>query len=169
MRKTTAILFLIITCIGYTGYHFIYLYQIRCAREAAALKVLKQIPDNRLTQIEQDRSLHWMGDELWYDNQLFDVVKKVVCNGKEYLMCIPDSDEGNALKKMANFAHSGTTPEPNGKDLAKLKSNFQDLFCNQFFVPNEISGTTQSLIYSCTLSSQLSEMNSTIPLPPPKL
>jgi hypothetical protein len=169
LRKITAILFLIITCIGYSGYHFIYVYKIRCAKEEAALKVLRQIPDNKLTKIEQDKSLHWNGDdELWYDNQMFDVVKRVFQNGKEYLMCISDSDEADALKKMANFAYSGTTSDSNGKDVTKLKSGFQDLYCNQFFLGNESSKISSEITYSYTYSSQLSEMSSTILLPPPK-
>jgi hypothetical protein len=170
LRKITAILLLITTCIGYTGYQFICGYQIRCAKEQAALKMLKQIPENLLTKIEDDKTLQWSGDdELWYKDQMFDVVKRVSQNGKSYLMCIADADEAAALKKLEEIARSGSNTDANGKDAAKIKISLPDIFCSQFSQANEMLTASSGINYFYDYSSQLSDMSRKILLPPPKL
>jgi hypothetical protein len=169
LKKLTAILFLIITCVGYTGYHLICVYQIQYAKEEAALKILRQIPDSQLTKIEEDKVLKWNGDdELWYNNQMFDVVKKVSQNGREYLLCIADADEAVALKKLADLVQTGSPSGSNGKDVVKIKNSLPDIFCKNYDFMSENVTVSASTALFYEYSSPLSRLSRNILLRPPK-
>lgn len=155
---------------SYAGYYFIDVYQIEVIKERAASKMVKLIPDNTLTKIEEDKALKWKGDdELWFDNQMFDVVKRIVKNGKVYLMCIADADEAAALKKLADLVHSDSNADTNGNDKFKIINSLQDIFCDQFYQIDETLTASSNINYFNDYSSQLSELTKKITVPPPKI
>ncbi len=171
MRKLTAILFLIITCISYTGYYGVCKYQIYLAKEQAELKLLKQIPDSLLTKIDALTAGSVDDNELWYNNQMFDIVKQVSENGKLFYMCIADDDEAAAVKKMSTVFHSQpSAPGTEDKGTSKLKNFFPDIFCNQFIADNDLLKMNSADIdYGFEKSCPLSKQVRNIFIPPPRI
>jgi hypothetical protein len=169
LRKITAILLILVTSAGYSGYQILCTCQIQNAKKQAALKMLRQIPDSFLTKIEIDQPLAYDGeDELWYAGQMFDIVKRVSQNGKEYLFCIADTEEAAALKKMADLVHPGSNSGSNGNTGLKIKSSLPDIFCSNLIDETEklpvfcVNGSFNNYI------SPLSRLSRQILKPPPE-
>lgn len=144
-------------------------YQVQNAKKQATLKMLRQIPDSFLTKIENDQARKWDGDgELWYADQMFDIVKRVSQNGKEYLLCIADADEAAALKKLADLVHPVSNSGSNENTGLKIKSSLPDIFCSNLIDETEklpvfcVNGSFNNYI------SPLSRLSRQILKPPPK-
>ena len=167
MRKIVAILIFVITCISYAGHFYIYTYQIHQATEQAAFKKLQQLPDNLLIKISDAPTLNWEeNDELWVDNQLLDVVKRVSENGQTYLMCVADADEAAAIKKLAALTHSDI--DLNGKDGVKIKNKLDDILFKFADKENENLTAFATATFFNDYSPALNSTCGSVLVPPPK-
>lgn len=170
MRKLIAILFLVITSISYTGYYAVCEYRIYLAKEEAERKLLQRLPDNLLVKIDAALVNDTDEEELWYNSQMFDIVKKVSENGKMFFLCIADGNEAAAVKKMVNLFQSETTPANNDNSAAKIKNGLPDLICSQFYSEADISKINYFTInYAQEQPAPLCEQLRKIFIPPPRV
>ncbi len=120
-----------------------------------------------LIKICDTPTLTWEGDdELWIDNQLLDVVKRVSENGQTYLMCIADADEAAAIKKLAALTHSDI--DLNGKGGVKIKNKLDDILFKFADKENEnFTAFTNATSFN-GYSPALSNTCGSVLVPPPK-
>jgi hypothetical protein len=169
LRKLSVILLLLITCISYIGYYFVYAVQAYYAKEKAALKILHQLPDNQLTRIEITRHLNWEGDsEFWYENKMYDVIRKTSENGRMYVVCIADGEEMEAIKNLSGLVHFGAPSNNPGKTPLKIKNALPDFFCTQLNQKQEGAIRFNNCILFNDYAPSLCKINKKILVPPPK-
>jgi len=155
LRKAFVILVLTAIFFNEVGYLFYYSYQ-QYQVKAAVKKELLSVQDNCLDVIELNQnkqSIMWEeeGREFRLNNEMYDVKKTVIKNGKTYLYCLSDKKEEALLKKAGAAAHQNNSKPGNNKNkhILKLQANDYLLTGNlisfyssqqplqQFFIFNE--------------------------------
>ena len=167
MRSTktiTAAIFFLAFFISQAGYYFIYTIQQHYLKEVAEEKIIAGIPDESLTAVDLNsdgRDIQWKeeGKEFYLHGQLYDVAKNKNVNGKTFILCFNDRDEGRLLQEFNKASASGTDQNTDGKNSKQtIKLQFTDLMVaakktapadqelshNYFsFNDNIVSGTTE--------------------------
>ncbi len=117
LKKSYAILFLLILVIAQFGYYIYNMYQIHEAKETARLEILKQIPEQLLTkiQLQDNTGIQWEeeGREFILNNNMYDVVRIKHEGDKTYLYCYSDKNETGLLEKLESAIKENTD---NSKD-----------------------------------------------------
>ena len=119
--KLTLITLLIVIVICQFGYYGFYAFKIYSAKECAREQMLQQIPENLLIKIsaaDNAKQMVWEeeGKEFKLNGELFDVVKAVHENGKEYLYCINDEKENELVKQYAKIIKDGSDNSSSDKN-----------------------------------------------------
>jgi len=91
LKRTITILILLLLFFSQVGYHFVYMIQQHMIKEAAEEQILSTINKNQLKQInetENRNAIIWEeeGKEFSLNNQMYDVAKKEIVNGKALLL-----------------------------------------------------------------------------------
>ncbi|MBS1510791.1 MAG: hypothetical protein JST86_08130 [Bacteroidetes bacterium] len=171
MKKTTAILLLAILALSQGAACLYYALEVTRAKEIARERILQHIPDNLLMKVSEKQAFKNEEDELWYGDQLFDVVKRVDQDGKVYLLCLADKDETLAVLQLANLSQTDNPlNKSNCISTGKLKNFIQDLFNNDNY--NQAAFNTAQLNKRVILfpqyDSPLYAVNGNVLVPPPK-
>lgn len=122
LRKVITILILSVIFFSELGYYFFYTLQQCQLKQQMNKEWLAAIPLASLQKIELDKNIHLIeweeeGKEFYLDEQLYDVQKIVIENGKTILYCLNDKKEEQLLKDMANATEHNNNKQKNNLSL----------------------------------------------------
>jgi hypothetical protein len=123
LKKITIISFLVLVFLSQAGYYFIYSIQQYYIREEVKEQILAGLPEHYLQAIEQTAGIHWEeeGKELYFNGDLYDVVKTKKENGKTILYCFNDKKEGQLLKEIEQQFKEGSASGKPGKRVVRFE------------------------------------------------
>lgn len=118
MKKTVAAILLSIIFISQVGYYFVYTIHQHIIKEAIERELLTHIPDSSLDVIiaeNWDNKLEWeeKGKEFSLNEEMYDVARIEIKDGKTYLYCINDKKEKEFLNNLVKAVNHDSKKEKN--------------------------------------------------------
>lgn len=112
MRKLLIISLLLLVFMAQLGYHGFFTWQQALVREEAAENTEREAASQHLIAISWDdnkNDISWKeeGKEFYLENNLYDLAKLEVRDGKTYLLCYNDTKEKTILSNIAKTIHAG--------------------------------------------------------------
>ena len=150
------------------GYYFIYVIQVAEAREEMKERLIANLPDSMLEDFvleDHASSISWQeeGKEFYLNNELYDVARTKIINGKTHLFCMNDTRETGVLSDLKK-ALNNSGDNKNSK--STLKFQFPVYTIND--VPVIISHPVQIRQFSFVLKPILHTAFLDVSAPPPK-
>lgn len=172
LKKTTAILFILLIIISHIGYYYVHVMQHFLVKQEVKESLFASINEKDLVAIEETNPyLIWTdnnGNECTLLGKLYDVVKKETINGKKILYCKSDTKEE---KLISDFAKCQQTQDDckNKQEKHTLKIHIEDctiqsLVEHTFQLFKSASSCNEYFSYEDTLITASSEITS----PPPR-
>ena len=109
MKKPAAISILLLLFYTQLGYFGQIIIQQWIVKEEAREAWIAALPDRCFFRVQQaavDASGHWTeaGHECWYNDHLYDVIRRKTEHGTVWLYCLDDQRESNLLQKSGEVA-----------------------------------------------------------------
>ena len=168
MKKAIAALLLCIIFISQVGYYFIYTVHQYIIKEKIERELLSRIPDSSLEVIiaeDIENRIEWeeLNKEFFLDNELYDVARIEIKNGKTHLYCINDKKEKELLDNLVKAVNKN-------HDSKKERNNVKPVLTDMIVVISAepvktFSGSSSYGLFSVSPVSSFKEIKS----PPPKV
>ena len=167
VKKALAAILLTIIFISQVGYYFIYTIHQYILKEEMEKELLAHIPDSSLELIiaeEFGEKIEWeeKNKEFLLNEELYDVARIEIKDGKTHLYCINDKKEKQLLDNLVNAVNKN-------HDTKKERNNVKPVLTDLFFTttPDSLHFFSYSFTYdilSVSIISSFKEIKS----PPPK-
>jgi hypothetical protein len=110
LKRSGAISILVILFYTQLGYFGQFVIQQRILKEEARESWIAALPDRCFFRVQQaavDTAGHWTeaGRECWYNNHLYDVIRRKIEDGIVWLYCMDDEREANLIRKSGEVTH----------------------------------------------------------------
>ena len=167
MKKALAALLLSIIFISQVGYYFIYTIHQHIIKEEVERELLKHIPDASLELIIAEdfgNKIEWeeKGKEFSLNDELYDVARIEIKDGKTHLYCINDKKEKELLDNLVKAVNKN---HDNKKERNNVKPFLTDMIVVTSFEP--MKTFSDSSPYGSLSVSPVSSFKE-IKSPPPK-
>lgn len=169
LKKTAAILFILVLIVSQAGYYFYFTIHQRQAKREIKMLIRAGLPDTALNVITENSRMRWekKDKEFHLDGEMYDVVKTIKKEGKTVYYCINDKKEKELVSNFARAARDASDQSPQGKN-GKHRFSFPvadipSLVIQQITPPGSNIQTTYSS-YTDLLVSSFIEISS----PPPR-
>ena len=167
VKKALAAILLTIIFISQVGYYFIYTIHQHIVKEEMEKELLAHIPDSSLELIIAEDfgdKIKWeeKNKEFFLNEELYDVARIEIKDGKTHLYCINDKKEKQLLDNLVNAVNKN-------HDTKKERNNVKPVLTDLFFTttpdsPQFFSYSFTYDILSVPIISSFKEIKS----PPPK-
>jgi len=110
LKRPGAISILVILFYTQLGYFGQFVIQQWIVKEEAREAWIAALPDRCFFRVQLaavDAAGHWTeaGRECWFNNHLYDVIRRVTVDGAVWLYCMDDEREANLINKSGELTH----------------------------------------------------------------
>ena len=167
LKKFSLIIIIIVLAYSQVGYYFVMRHTQLEQKKAIKERMISQLKDEELEVISSgNKNIYWEeeGKEFLFNDEMYDIVKTKMINGKVILYCINDKKEKTLIDNYNLITKNNSSSDKKGK---AAFDNFFNLFVD---VKENHSGLNFSFISKIfhSFDSRLSENAAEQISPPPK-